>query len=76
MNKEEVGDFTIESLCLPLQIYLSMIQAFKTILKTEGSFAYFRGLAPSLILVAPQAGVMFTSHNMLMSLLDRFSMYG
>lgn len=41
----------------------------------EGPVAYFRGLTPSLLLVAPQAGATFTSHNILMSLFVDFSRY-
>ncbi|CAH1398620.1 unnamed protein product [Nezara viridula] len=58
------------------KMYLSMYHAFKVMLIKEGPVAYFRGLTPSLLLVAPQAGATFTSHNILVSLFVNFKLIG
>ncbi|KAE8573452.1 hypothetical protein A483_HHAL012387 [Halyomorpha halys] len=51
------------------RLYNSMYHAFKTMIKDEGIAAFFRGLTPGILLVAPQTGAMFMVHNIFKKLL-------
>lgn len=46
------------------KVYKGFINAFTNIVKTEGSAALFKGLAPTLAQIAPHAGIQFTVYKL------------
>lgn len=40
-----------------------MISAFSSIARTEGAFAFYKGLTPSVALIAPQIGAVFACYE-------------
>lgn len=48
-----------------MKTYTSVFGATKGILTNEGWRAFFKGLTPSLVQVAPQTGVSFASYSLL-----------
>ncbi|CAG2174240.1 unnamed protein product, partial [Oppiella nova] len=52
--------------------YTSTPNAFKTIVRTEGYRALFRGLVPTLIQIAPLTGIQFTVYNKSQRLWDTY----
>lgn len=46
------------------KLYPGVANAFIKIFKTEGVHAYFRGLTPTIVQVAPHAGIQFMCYNL------------
>nr|CAD7571829.1 unnamed protein product [Timema californicum] len=47
-----------------LLVYTGIIHSFKMILKEEGIGAFFKGLSPTLLQIAPHAGAQFAFYNL------------
>ncbi|CAG2116892.1 unnamed protein product [Medioppia subpectinata] len=52
--------------------YTSTRHAFRTIVRTEGYRALFRGLTPTLLQIAPLTGIQFTVYNLTNRVWDQF----
>jgi solute carrier family 25 phosphate transporter 23/24/25/41 len=52
-------------LALPSHPFRGAADAFATIARTEGFFAFYRGLAPTLVGIAPYAAINFASYDLL-----------
>nr|CAD7261717.1 unnamed protein product [Timema shepardi] len=46
------------------KVYTGIIHSFKMILKEEGIGAFFKGLSPTLLQIAPHAGAQFAFYNL------------
>nr|CAD7462360.1 unnamed protein product [Timema tahoe] len=53
------------------KVYTGIIHSFKMILKEEGIGAFFKGLSPTLLQIAPHAGAQFAFYNLFKGLWKR-----